>query len=298
MAAKVITQFSEYKLEDGEDWVEYAERFEMFLMANEIGEEGIMRATFLASIGGSAYRLLRSLVGEAIKTMKFEDLVKALKDHLRPAPNVIAERFHFFKRDRKSGETVNDYVSELRRLSEHCGFGGKLSTYLRDHFVCGLNSEGIQQKLLTAKDLTLDKAIEAASRDAKLIRCVNSGVSVHHVPGVEGPAPESGGPGCIHRVNQPGPGNSATGNSARQQDQRACFWCGNRGHLAAGCAYKGFLCHKCGKVGHLEKRCEVEGKRTGSFQAKSASVRQVCACPGHDGSGVSASGAQSCICLS
>ena len=82
MAAKVITQFSEYKLEAGEDWVEYAERFEMFLVANGIGEEGIMRATFLASIGGPAYRLLCSLVSEAIKTMKFEDLVKALKDHL------------------------------------------------------------------------------------------------------------------------------------------------------------------------------------------------------------------------
>lgn len=282
MAAKVITQFSEYKLEAGEDWVEYEERFEMFLMANNIGEEGIMRATFLASIGGPAYRLLRSLVGEAIKTTKFEDLVKAMKDHLRPAPNVIAERFHFFKRDRKSGETVNDYVSELRRLSEHCGFGDELNTYLRDRFVCGLNSEGIQQKLLTVKELTLKKAIdtargfEAASRDAKLIRGGNSGVLVHHVPGVE-----SDGQGNIHRVSQPatGPGNAATGGSTRQQDRRSCFRCGNRGHLSAGCPYKNFSCHKCGKLGHLEKTCEGGGKRTGSFQGKTAPVRQMHACP-------------------
>ena len=82
MTAKVITQFSEYNLENGEDWVEYAERFEMYLTANGIGEEDIMRATFLASIGGPAYRLLRSLVGETIKTQKFEDLAKVLKDHL------------------------------------------------------------------------------------------------------------------------------------------------------------------------------------------------------------------------
>jgi hypothetical protein len=98
MAAKMIGQMSEFELDKGEDFTEYSERFEQFLVANAIADVAIKRATFISTIGGPAYKLLRSLVGDSVKTKSLEDLVKALKDHLQPVPNVIAERFHFFKR--------------------------------------------------------------------------------------------------------------------------------------------------------------------------------------------------------
>ena len=37
-----------------------------------------------------------------------------MSDHLHPTPNVIAERYRFYKRDRKNGESVAMYVSELQ----------------------------------------------------------------------------------------------------------------------------------------------------------------------------------------
>ena len=110
-----------------------------------------------------------------------------MKNHSQPAPKTIAERFRFYKRDRKGGESVSIYISELRKLSEHCEFGDKLSEYLRDRFVCGLNNERVQQKLLCFKDLTLKKAsekaisFEVASPDAKILE---GGLSSH--------APEEG----------------------------------------------------------------------------------------------------------
>ena len=38
----------------------------------------------------------------------------------------------FYKRDRKSGESVSEYVASLRKLSENCNFGDGLNSYLRD----------------------------------------------------------------------------------------------------------------------------------------------------------------------
>ncbi len=85
-----------------------------------------------------------------------------MTDHLNLKPSEVAKHFSFYKRDRKSGESVNEYKVELRRLSENCNFGENIDTYLRDRFVCGLISESVQQKLLPVKTLNLDSALEIA----------------------------------------------------------------------------------------------------------------------------------------
>ena len=281
MAAKIVQSMAEFSMGD-EDWVEYSERFEMYLLANGVTEGDLKRAVFLSTIGSSAYKLLRSLVGEEVKTMSLADLSKAMKDHLKPAPNVIAERFRFFKRDRQSGESVNAYITELRRLSEHCEFKTELNTYLRDRFVCGLNSETVQQKLLAAKDLTLEKSLslarsfEATSRDAKMIHGGGTapGAAVAGVNQADTCSPEE-----VHRLNQ----QSTRG----RQDTRECYRCGNVGHISVKCPYASYSCHRCGKVGHLEKRCRQEKKEPAKGAVKSAPVRRVCTCqtPSGEGSG-------------
>ena len=86
-----------------------------------------------------------------------------MKNHLQPKPNEICQRFKFYKRDRVAGESVKDYVAELRKLSEYCNFGEKLKGALREKLVCGLNCAGIQQTLLSTKGLTLEIAVETAT---------------------------------------------------------------------------------------------------------------------------------------
>ena len=173
--AGTIASMSEFDVEN-ENFVEFAERFDNFLLANDIIDEAKKKATFIATIGGSAYKLLRSLCQNDTGSKSYSELVQILKEHLNPTPNIIAERFHFYKRDRKVGESVHEYVAELCKMSEHCGFGVGLNDYLRDRFVCGLNSGSIQQKLLTIKDLTLTSAVdtahtyETAYKDAKALK--------------------------------------------------------------------------------------------------------------------------------
>ena len=127
---------------------------------------------------------------------------------MQPAPNVIAECYKFNKRDRKPGETVNAYIAELRKYSEHCAFGTGLNEYLRDRLVCGLNSQPIQQKLLVVKDLNLAKALdiahsfETATKYANLL--VGAGVAgcMHHAARAEGMEHEQG---CMHRLQSQQP---------------------------------------------------------------------------------------------
>ena len=124
-----------------EDWNAYSERFDQYVIANDIKDEKKIVATFLTTIGSKTYNVLRDLLAPAKPSeVKLEVLVKTLRDHYEPKPIVIAERFHFHKREQHEGEGVAAYSAALKKCSEHCAFGTFLEEALRDRFVCGLRS--------------------------------------------------------------------------------------------------------------------------------------------------------------
>ena len=63
---------------------------------------------------------------------------------------------------RKADESVSSYVAELHSLAVYCNLGATLEVMLRDRLVCGINNEGIQNKLLAETDLTYGKALDIA----------------------------------------------------------------------------------------------------------------------------------------
>ena len=110
----------------------YLERVELYLTANRFPDERRV-AALLSIIGGTAYEVLRSLLAPALpQTKTYAELVETLKRHFSPKPLIIAERFHFHRRAQNPGESVTQYMAELRRLSIHCEFGDYLEQALRD----------------------------------------------------------------------------------------------------------------------------------------------------------------------
>ena len=107
-------------------------------------------AVFLNFIGGRAYELLRSLLTPTLP--KYDELVALLKEHYEPKPLVITERFHFHRRNQRQGESIAEYVAELRRLATHCEFKTYLNEALRDRLVWGIRDESVQRRLLAVKD--------------------------------------------------------------------------------------------------------------------------------------------------
>ena len=76
-------------------------------------------------IGATAYRLLHSLlVPEEPEEKSLNDLMKLLKGHYKPKHNIVAETFHFHRREQKPGESLTnlEYVAELGLLAANCSF--------------------------------------------------------------------------------------------------------------------------------------------------------------------------------
>ena len=117
-----------------EDWVLFVERLDQYFVANGISEEkNKRRAILLSCCGAATYQLIRNLVAPNKPTDKaYVEIVEVVKAHHQPRPSTIVQRFHFHTRTQKPGESVGDFIAQLRKLSEYCGFRDTLQDMLRD----------------------------------------------------------------------------------------------------------------------------------------------------------------------
>ena len=81
----------------------------------------------MTCVSTATYSLLKNLVRlEKPLDKSLDELSVLLKSHFEPSIIVIAERFHFYQRLQKEGETITNYMTELRRPSKHRNFGDYL----------------------------------------------------------------------------------------------------------------------------------------------------------------------------
>ena len=151
---------------EGEDWNDYVECMEQYFIANDVQDDDgrrKKRALFLSAIGGKMYGLIKTLLAPEKPVSKtYQELMELVRQHVSPKPIVIAERYNFYNRKQREGESVAQYIAELRKLSERCVFGAFLKEALRDMFVIGLKDMSVQKKLLSERNLDLKTAYDKA----------------------------------------------------------------------------------------------------------------------------------------
>ena len=97
-ASAVFGNLQEFQ-PDSEIITAYLERTKIYFTANDVADEKKV-AVLLTVIGPKFFTLLRSLTTPELPQDKsFEELEAVLKAHFQPKPLVIAERFHFHRRD-------------------------------------------------------------------------------------------------------------------------------------------------------------------------------------------------------
>ncbi|XP_012941040.1 uncharacterized protein K02A2.6-like [Aplysia californica] len=183
--------------------------------------------------------------------------------HFVPKWNLIHERAKFHARAQNSGETIEEYVRALCKLSEHAAFKDRDET-LRDRLVLGVLDNELSQRLQLEATLTLKSAIETA-RHFELVkgqvssqRQLGAAVTVDTV--------RYGQRGYSSPAHPRGRGGRRTGTHSQHRGSHAspstfsnCSNCG-RGHVQNNCPARGKTCRKCGKRNHFATVCHSSSR--------------------------------------
>ena len=152
--------------------------------------------------------------------------------------NVIYERAKFNRRCQQEDETVDQFVTALHTLAEHCSYGALKDEMIRDRLVVGLRDPNLSLKLQMDSRLTLKTAVIMASQN-EMVRKQQSVVR---------PA------GSFSRNSV----HTRTSHHSQLNPQRPR--CGKSpAHSCQECPAREAICHKCSKKGHYSAVCRTAG---------------------------------------
>ena len=143
----------------------------------------------------------------------------------------------------------------LKKLSIHCTFWVYLNRALHDRFVCGLNYEKIQNRLLYTADLTFKlacetaRAMEMAEKQAKEFVL---GSAVYKVDKQQ-PWKRQGDT----RGNAQGNTQGKTQGNAQSKARKRCRHCSRVKHQPSDCRWQDAMYYKCQQRGHIIPACKT-----------------------------------------
>ncbi|XP_046809112.1 uncharacterized protein LOC124420433 [Lucilia cuprina] len=219
------------------EWKNWKEQFQIYLTASKLDGESNERkvALLLHHMGSESFHVFKSF-DKDIDSVKYDDLVKLFDHYFIPKINLAMERHNFFTRKQNCGETIHDYVTALKNLSQTCDFGVLRDNLVKDIFVCGISSnfQHIKERLLSEGNISLDRAvtiaqsIEAARENASQLE---------------------------------GLGLNILQRKVRDSTQKACKKCGQV-HKNK-CPAENAVCHNCHRKGHYAKMCFNKKQQSG-----------------------------------
>jgi len=237
-----------------ENWKKFKQAFNIYMTAtgkNEKSDE-VRIAMLLNIIGDEGVEIFNNFTLEEAERKKYEVVLKEFDKYLIPRRNEIYERYKFYKREQQEGESVLNFIEDVKKLAKTCEFGCESNKLIRDRIVLGIRDRELQERLLSMSDLTLETAVE---------KCKINETTKHQVQELQ-----KGAEVCTVNKNWRKKNQKKEEKFRERREEKSkerkdekfqCKRCGKK-HGPRQCPAYGKVCNNCRKPNHFSRQCRVK----------------------------------------
>ncbi|UYV79253.1 hypothetical protein LAZ67_17001787 [Cordylochernes scorpioides] len=236
------------------DWPKWIRRFKRFRQASGlINNPENEQVNMLVYMGDNADDILLSCKIASDQLENYNKVIECFESHFIPRRNIIYERARFNQRCQQEGEKVNEFITALHSLAEHCNFGMLHDELIRDRIVVGVRDRALSERMQLDTDLTLVKATLMAKQLESVKEQQSSLYQQDSVDQIKKM------PNHIKETKRHEPKIRQFKSNQLGGSSHGCTRCGNsNNHAWKNCPAMNSYCSKCKKKGHYAKVCRSE----------------------------------------
>ena len=156
-----------------EKWKTWKSGFDFYMCATESDQKSdkIKPSILLTCIGERGREIYETFdFANAADKLKLDPILQKFESYCNPRSNTTIMRHKFFTYRQSEGQTFNDFVTELKKLSADCAFDTLKDSLIKDMIICGVSGHGLRERMLREPDINLKKAVELgqAAEETKL----------------------------------------------------------------------------------------------------------------------------------
>ncbi|UYV62474.1 LLGL1 [Cordylochernes scorpioides] len=230
-------------------------RFERFRQASGLinNPENEQVNMLVYCMGDNADDILLSCKIASDQLENYDKVIECFESHFIPRRNIIYERARFNQRCQQEGEKVNEFITALHSLAEHCNFEMLHDELIRDRIVVGVRDRALSERMQLDTDLTLVKATLMAKQLESVKEQQSSLYQQDSVDQIKKM------PNHIKETKRHEPKIRQFKSNQLGGSSHGCTRCGNsNNHDWKNCPAMNSYCNKCMKKGHYAKVCRSE----------------------------------------
>ncbi|XP_049527323.1 uncharacterized protein K02A2.6-like [Dermacentor silvarum] len=146
------------------NWLVFKQKLQLFITTTEPEKprpSAVKAAILLSTAGDEALDVYNNFSFAAGENREdYDTLVRKFEEYCVDQGNEVYERHIFRLRTQEEAEPFERFLRDLKKQAKLCNFGSLEESMIRDQVVFGTNNAKLREKLLSDKDLNLQKAEE------------------------------------------------------------------------------------------------------------------------------------------
>ena len=129
-----------------DNWNKFKQRFELYLTATGMSDKPEQRkvALFLTMAGPEALEVYNTFTFTEDERNKLQPILDKFEAHCSPPTNETYERYLFRCRMQQEGETIEQFITDLKTKAQLCNFKDLQDSLIRDQIVMGVRDKKIE----------------------------------------------------------------------------------------------------------------------------------------------------------